>query len=290
MGNRIKQLVRAYFELSKFTISISVSITALTGFILKSNSFSAPIFFLVTGVFFLSVGSSALNHYQERAFDPLMNRTKSRPLPMGTVSPDSALLFSIVLLLAGSIFLLKSGVPAFLLGILTVIWYNLIYTYLKRFTAFAVVPGAMVGAIPPIIGWVAAGGDLRNYPIMVLAFFFFMGQIPHFWLILLKFGKEYEGAGFPSLSQVFTQVQIKRLTFVWIVAVGISSLLFLLTGIIRSFWIGGLMILLSGTLIVTFSKMVFSEPSTFKFGRAFMNLNIYFLAIMILLIVNSLVF
>lgn len=278
----------SFSELGKLTISFSVSLTALTGYLLKAKEFNTKLILPVLGVFILSAGSAALNHFQERHLDALMKRTKSRPIPSGIISINTALLFSLVLLIIGSVLLYMSNFYAFLLGLLAVIWYNLIYTNLKRKTAFAAVPGAFIGAIPPVIGWVAAGGNPLDYRIMVVAFFFFIGQIPHFWLILLKYGKEYELAGFPSLTELFNKTQIKRLTFTWIVAVAVSSLLFPFSGIISYSWLTGILILFSVLLVLSFGINVFSNKQEFRFGQAFFHLNLYFLLIMIILIINVL--
>ncbi len=82
-----------------------------------------------------------------------------------------------------------TGCPlAAALGIFTLLWYNLVYTPLKRITAFAVLPGALIGAMPPLIGWTAAGGNPLDMEIMAVAFLLFVGQMPHYWLLLLKIG------------------------------------------------------------------------------------------------------
>jgi len=273
-------------SLSKLSISVSVSLSGITGYLIYSSRFRSEMWLPILGIFLLSSGSSALNHYQERAFDPLMARTKNRPIPTGAITAFNALIISMVLLLSGSILLFLSGNGPFLLGLLAVFWYNLVYTYLKRVSAFAVVPGSLIGAIPPMIGWVAAGGGLGDIKILALAFYFFIGQIPHFWLIVLKFGTEYEKAGFKSLSQLLNEVQIQRLTFTWIVAVGVSSLLFPLVGIISSVFLLIILVLVSMALIYSFRKLVFDREERFRYGKAFFYLNLYFLVIMILLILT----
>lgn len=288
MSRNTNRYFSIFSELSKLTISFSVALSALTGYVLKAQEINIELLLPVIGVFFLSAGSAALNHIQERRFDALMERTLSRPLPSGEVSIRTALLFSLLLIILGSVLLFMSNFYAFLLGILALVWYNLIYTNLKRKTAFAAVPGAIIGAIPPIIGWVAAGGKILDYYILVVAFFFFIGQIPHFWLILLKYGKEYEIAGFASLTKIFNEVQIERLTFTWIVAVAVSSLLFPLAKIMTSTFTIISLFLISTLLILSFSNNIFSNKNTFKFGRAFFHLNLYFLLLMFLLIISAL--
>ena len=75
------------------------------------------------------------------------------------------------------------------------------------------VPGAVTGALPPLIGWVAAGGGIWDKPIIFLEFLFFTGQIPHFWLLILKYGEEYRKAGIPSLTDIFQQDPDKQADF-----------------------------------------------------------------------------
>jgi len=97
----------------------------------------------------LAAGSAALNQYQERHLDRLMERTQTRPIPAGQVSPYTGLTIAVILIVLGvSVLLAGFGLGPAGLGLSTVILYNGIYTYLKRVTAFAAVPGAMVGALP----------------------------------------------------------------------------------------------------------------------------------------------
>ena len=96
------------------------------------------------------------------------------------------------------------------------------------------VPGAVTGALPPLIGWVAAGGGVWDKPIIFLEFLFFTGQIPHFWLLILKYGEEYEKAGLPSLTNIMSRTQINRLTFTWVVTSVIAALFLCYFEIIHS--------------------------------------------------------
>ena len=78
------------------------------------------------------------------------------------------------------------------LGFLTVIWYNIVYTYLKRISSLAVIPGSLIGALPPLVGWASSGSSIFSPRPLGIALFFFIWQIPHFWLLLLNFGGDYE--------------------------------------------------------------------------------------------------
>lgn len=153
-----------------------------------------------------------------------MERTKGRPLPSGRISKDRALVFSLALMVAGSIVLFASSQQALALGLLAVLWYNGVYTVLKRKTPFAVLPGSLVGAIPPAAGWVAGGGGLGDPRMVALSMFFFIWQVPHFGLLVFKHGKDYERAGLPCLSSLFRPEQLARILSVWILAVGVTGL------------------------------------------------------------------
>ena len=118
-----------------------------------------------------------------------MKRTAGRPIPAGVISVSRAILFATGSALLGTALLMLTGAPlAAGIGVFTLLWYNLVYTPLKRITAFAVLPGALVGALPPLIGWTAAGGIPWDMQIITVAFLLFVGQMPHYWLLLLKIG------------------------------------------------------------------------------------------------------
>jgi heme o synthase len=199
------EFLKTLSELAKVKITFAVALTTITGYLLAKGEFDEGMILPAVGIFLLACGSSAINHYQEREQDAKMERTKDRPIPSGRISPAGALLFAFILSAAGSWLLYTgSGMLAMQLGLLALIWYNVIYTPLKKKSAFAVVPGAVIGAIPPLVGWVAGGGSLADPRAMFMAFFFFIWQVPHFWLLMLKYGEEYTKAGFPSITRIYT--------------------------------------------------------------------------------------
>ena len=239
-------IFKTYSELCKALLSFFTACSAATGYFLAlasgdrhtviqhSQSFAGLITTL-TGVFLLACGASALNQVQERNIDGRMERTCRRPIPSGRMTLFQGLIVSIALICLG-LFLLSSRSdrnPA-VLGLFALLWYNAVYTYLKRISAFAAVPGALVGAMPPAIGWVSAGGSISDLRLFALCMFFFLWQVPHFWLLVLSQGKEYENAGLPSLTQVLDRHQIARITFAWIFAAAIAALALPLYGFVRS--------------------------------------------------------
>jgi protoheme IX farnesyltransferase len=168
----------------------------------------------------------------------------------------------------------------------TLVSYNLIYTPLKKVTAFAVIPGSLVGALPPMIGWTAAGGNIWAEHILIVATFFFIGQIPHFWLLLLLFGDQYKLAGLQSLTDIFSELQIKRITYTWMLTT-VASALLVLFFVIAHPVIVALLLLYIFYLLFTLSRAVFFEKE-FKVLPAFYKLNFLYLFMMLFLIADSL--
>jgi protoheme IX farnesyltransferase len=148
-------------------LSLAIAFSSAAGFIFFMHQVSPEVLVCASGVFLLAAGASALNQFQERKQDALMERTRNRPLPSGAVQPRSALITAIVLALGGTLVLWTfcGWLPA-LLGVANLAWYNGVYTPLKQRSYFAVLAGALNGAVPPVIGWVAAGGALADPKIL----------------------------------------------------------------------------------------------------------------------------
>lgn len=277
-------------ELGKVRISFFVALSALTGYFLYTGHFDLTSVVIYAGVFILSSGSSALNQYQEHETDSLMKRTRNRPVPAGRMSVKTALGVSLGLIIAGSVLILAGGgFVAFILGLMAVLWYNGIYTLLKRRTPFAVVPGSVVGALPPMIGWAAAGGNIYNPGILAVAFFFFIAQIPHFWLILLMLGDDYRRSGMPVLTELFSGRQIRRITFIWLSATALTGMGLSLYGLINYPFLRFLLQISSVLLLLSCSNLLFpSGEKKHKISAEFLKLNSYVLLIMIILVTDSL--
>ncbi len=222
----MKNKFQIFAEITKLRITIFVTVTTMFGFIAATGSINSQIILPAIGILLLACGSAALNHYQERKTDVLMERTKNRPIPSGKISAKSTLQLSVALVVLGSILLfIGSGLLALSLGLLNLIWYNVVYTPLKESFATCNYSRIIVGAIPPVVGWVAGGGSILDPQIILISFFFFIWQIPHFWLLLMVLDKDYQKAGFPTLTQIFNQQQLGRITFMWIIATGVTGLL-----------------------------------------------------------------
>jgi protoheme IX farnesyltransferase len=279
----------AIFHLGKFSISTPIAASAFTGYALFANHLSISVILPIAGVFLLASGASALNQVQEKLTDSLMERTRYRPLPIGKLTPVQGFLIALLLIVIGTVLLYYgSRLLSASLGIITVIWYNGIYTPLKKISAFAVFPGSMVGALPPLIGWTAAGGPIADPMILSLSFFFFIVQVPHFWIILLRNASDYEKSGLPVLTKVFNETQIRRLSLTWIVVTALSSILLAFGHVVNNFIAVSLIVILSISLIVLMRKFLFESKTRKDINRAFASLNFYVLSMMIIVILDNL--
>ena len=127
----MRSVLASFSQLSKFKISFFSSLTCSVGYVLATRSLSFEILIATSGVLFLACGSAALNHFQERALDAKMARTNRRPIPSGDITEVQALVFIIGCLLLGmAILYFGANATALLLGVLALVWYNGIYTYL----------------------------------------------------------------------------------------------------------------------------------------------------------------
>jgi heme o synthase len=280
---------KSYLILCRVYLSLFAACSAATGFFLFSYHRLPYVLLTIASVFLLACGASALNQYQERDIDAKMERTRLRPLPSGVIKPTQALALCGALLISGQFLLAcAGGANAFVLGLVALLWYNGVYTYLKKVTAFASVPGALVGIIPPTIGWIAAGGAISDGRLIAICFLFFLWQVPHFWLLVLNHGEQYEQAGLPSLTQVLKKPQIARITFVWIVAATIASLALPLYGSVRSPLVTCSFIVLAIWLIWSERSLTTLQPLLFPSHVLFRNINIYLFLLMSLLSADNL--
>ncbi len=283
-----KSILASLVELCKLKITVAVTITTVAGYALAAGRIDAGVLVPTFALFLVACGSAALNHWQERDTDARMDRTRARPIPSGRISPAKALAFAFLLVVTGSMVLyFQSGLTASLLSILAMIWYNGFYTPLKKVSAYAVVPGGLIGSIPPMVGWVAAGGGVLDLEILAFAFFIFLWQVPHFWLLSMFLGQDYEKGGFPCISNLFSEAQMRRIIYSWSVATVMSP--FLILGASGEFSLV-LCLIISGLgmwLIQKHSVLV-RPTAVVNYKKAFMQINFYALMIMVTLVAHRL--
>ncbi len=284
----LKKLIQVFIDLGKIRITVFVAFSTSIGYVLYSGKIDLFIILPLLGVFFLAVGSSALNHLQEADFDKVMSRTKNRPLPSKTVTKKFVFGFILFFVLIGSLILYYVSLSSLILGLITLLWYNGIYTPLKKVMAMAVVPGSVIGALPPLIGWVSAGGNLFDPTGIALALSFFIWQVPHFWLLLLLFDTEYKEAGYPTLTEKFSKYQLKRISFIWIFALFVNSLLIPFFYFPKNLFAVFIIIAFSIWLLVSSFRLLKENFDKNIVKKSFLNLNLYILIVVFTLFIDKL--
>jgi len=211
-------MVKDFFIVTKFVLSFAVSLSALFAYVMAKGEVGLDMLLATFAVLLVAMGVSTLNQVQEYKSDAKMDRTKNRPIASGRMSPQTGLIIGAVLIV------LAMGLIYSLLGFMGInifmfafIWYNAMYTPLKKKSALAVVPGAILGVIPPAVGWLVAGHSLLELEFIALALYFFIWQVPHFWLLVMLFYGDYKDGGYPTAMKLFGQASLQRLTFVWLI-------------------------------------------------------------------------
>jgi heme o synthase len=194
------QKAKAFFELTKFRLSITVVFSSCFGFSLYANQFNlANLLLFGFAAFCVTASANIINQIKEIELDKLMTRTLNRPLPSGRLSTTEAAVFGFILGVIGlTIIGLVFNISAALISLLSLVLYGFVYTPLKRVGPIAVAVGALPGAFPPMIGWVAASGQFGLEPGILFAIQFFW-QFPHFWAIAWVLDDDYKKAGFKLL-------------------------------------------------------------------------------------------
>ncbi len=203
-GYGLRRAVGLYLELGKARLSALVLLTTLVGFVLGSGRELevAALCWTLLGTGLAALGANALNQYAEVARDARMDRTRGRPLPAGALTPHAALVFGLAAGVAGPgiLAVFVNGTAAVLaMGTLTI--YVFIYTPLKTITPVNTVVGAVVGGLPPLIGWAAAVGTLAPGA-WVLGGILFLWQIPHFLALAWLYREDYARGGFRMLPSI----------------------------------------------------------------------------------------
>ena len=191
-----------YISLSKPRLLASVVLSAFLGFVLPMTLSNTvlQLIYLLFGTALMGGGANALNQWMEQVPDSIMNRTKNRVLPMGKLSEKEAMIFGIVISVAG-FFVLWFGNNSLTagLGLLTLLSYTLVYTPLKQKTVTNTWYGGITGALPPVMGWTAARGQLEWEVLPIFALLYFW-QLPHFFAIAWMYRDDYKRGGFKMLS------------------------------------------------------------------------------------------
>jgi len=211
-------MIKDFFIVTKFVLSFAVSLSALFAYIMAKGEIGPDMFLATLAVLLVAMGVSTLNQVQEYKSDAKMERTKNRPIASGRMTPQTGTIIALSLI-ALSLLLIYSllGLTGVNLFMFAFIWYNAMYTPLKKKSALAVIPGAILGVIPPAVGWLTAGHSLNELEFIAIAAYYFIWQVPHFWLLVMLFHGDYKDGGYPTAMRLFGQASLQRLTFVWLI-------------------------------------------------------------------------
>jgi len=228
---------RAFVELLKVRLSLLVAFSCAFGYALamRGNVNFETLAMLVTGGFLLSGASVGINQIIEVELDKVMSRTCNRPLPTGRLTLNEAIIFiSIIFVLSILILAFYTNLLTVLLSVVSMLLYSFVYTPLKRVGPIAVFVGAIPGALPPLIGWVAASGAI-TYESLIIFGIQFIWQFPHFWAIAWVADEDYKKAGFKLLpsgggKDLNTAIQIMIYTL-FLIPLGLLPATFGITGL-----------------------------------------------------------
>ncbi|MDC0956864.1 heme o synthase [Flavobacteriaceae bacterium] len=254
-------LISDFKEITKMRLSLSVVFSSIAGYLLGADVVSVyHILLLSLGGYFMVGASNAFNQIIERDLDALMDRTKFRPIPAGRMSVNSAFLLASLFTIFGIIILYIINPQTAMFGAISIFLYTSAYTPLKTKTPLAVFVGAIPGAIPFMLGWVAATNDFGIEPgtLFMLQFFW---QFPHFWAIGWFLHDDYQKAGFNMLptgkQDKATATQTIMYT-VWTIIVSIAPV-FGFTGRLQLTILGTVIVGVIGLVMLYYAIQLFKK-------------------------------
>ena len=270
----------SFIEITKLRLSVSVVFSSVISYLIGMSEFDFEIFsYLVVGGLMMVSASNIFNQVIERDLDALMQRTKGRPLPMGQISVNNALILGFTFVIAGLTFLYIISPLCAMLGAISIFIYACIYTPLKLITPLSVFVGAIPGAIPFMLGWVAATNELGVEALALFLMQFFW-QFPHFWAIAWWQNDEYEKAGFKMLptgrKDKSTTFQIIFYSF-WAIIMSIVPY-FNVTGDLSLSTYGLVIVLMLGMFLLFYSFQLF-KTSTTQNAKVLMYVSILYLTL-----------
>jgi len=255
--------IKSLYDLTKFRLSLSVVFSSFISYMLGYKEFDIKVLsLLMFGGFFVVAASNIYNQIIEKDLDALMARTKNRPLPTNKISVNTALGLAVLSTIIGLFMLYMINSKVALLAAVSIFLYASVYTPLKLVTPLSVFVGAIPGALPFMLGWVAATGEIGIEAVMLFLMQFFW-QFPHFWSIGWMQNKDYEKAGFKMLptgkKDRSTTTQILFYS-IWAVLMSIVPG-FNLTGDLFLSIYGLFIVLLIGLVLIYYAVKLFNDST-----------------------------
>lgn len=275
----------SYLRLIKPGITVSNTLSGVAGFFLAASStlFSVPAFIgAVVGIALVIASACVVNNVLDRDIDSRMKRTAKRDVARGTISVPKAVVFGVVLGLAGfTALLLLTNVLTFLLGVLAYVWYVAIYGIAKRTTALSTIIGGVAGALPPMAGYTALTGHIDMAAISIFLILFFW-QIPHFYAISMFRQKDYAEAKLPVWAVKYGMKSAKRHIFISVIAYA------LVTPLLTIYGYTGIVYLVASSALSLYwlykGVTLYRKADDVRWARAMFGVSLVVLLAMLLLI------
>ena len=283
-----KSKFSAFIELTKPRITLLILISTALGYYLAESAMNNYLnfFYTILGTAILSGGSGTINHCIEKDLDMLMDRTKSRPIPAGLISINTALNFGLSQSIIGfAILWLFVNQLTAILGLATILLYLFVYTPLKKITWLNTTIGAIPGAMPALGGWAASANELSPNAWILFAILF-LWQHPHFYAIAIMCKDDYERAGFKMLPVIEKENHRTNRQIIWHAFLLIPvSLYFVVTGALGIFYFWGALLL---GIVYLISSIPLLKESSIKNAKLLLRTSVAYLPLLLIIILIDL--
>ena len=284
-----KRVLSDYKQLAKVGLSLSVVFSAIAGYLLAVEIINYQVLFLLgLGGFLMVAASNAFNQIIEKDTDALMKRTMNRPLPTGRMSKTSAFIFAITFTIIGLGILYSINPKSALFGAISIFLYTCAYTPMKPISPLAVFVGALPGAIPFMLGWVAATNEFGIEAGFLFMIQFFW-QFPHFWSIGWLQFEEYKKAGFIMLPMdKKDQSATKQIIFYTIIMILVSIAPVLkMTGAFYIHPITAIIIALLGLFMLYYGILLHKKQTNIEARKLMLSSVLYITVIQIIYVIDK---
>ena len=283
-----KSKFSAFIELTKPKITILILVSTALGYYLAESAMINYLnfFYTILGTAILSGGAGTINHCIERDLDMLMDRTKSRPIPTGLISINTALNFGLAQSIIGfAILWVFVNQLTAILGLATILLYLFVYTPLKKITWLNTTIGAIPGAMPALGGWAASANELSPNAWILFAILF-LWQHPHFYAIAIMCKDDYERAGFKMLPVIEKENHRTNRQIIWHAFLLIPvSLYFVVTGALGIFYFWGALLL---GIVYLISSIPLLKESSIKNAKLLLRTSVAYLPLLLIIILIDL--
>lgn len=276
-------------QLTKFGLSLSVVFSSIAGYLLAADIVDfKTVFLLSVGGYCMVGASNAFNQIIERVPDAVMKRTMDRPIPAGRISVNLAMFIAVTMTIAGLVILYSINERTALFGAISIFLYTSAYTPLKPITPLSVFVGAIPGAIPFMLGWVAATGQFGIEPGMLFMIQFFW-QFPHFWAIGWLQFDEYKKAGFNLMPTGEKNKKASKLIIIYTVLMLIVSIfpVFGLTGSLYLLPVSAVIIFALGLVMLYYGVKLHQEQSDKMARKLMLSSVLYITLIQIIFVIDK---